>query len=254
MPAPRPISWFSCGASSAVATKIFLANHPEARVAYCASTLSTEHPDNLRFLLDCEQWFGVEIERLYSAKYQDTWDVYAKTGWLVGTQGARCTTELKKRVRQDNSTPDAVQVFGFDAAERSRFDRFRSSNPDVFSPKAPLIDAGFYKADVMAALGRAGIQIPAMYAMGYGHNNCLGCVKGQAGYWNKIRVDFPSVFDRMAKVERELDVAICKTEPVANGQRQRLRIFLDELDPGAGIYRNEPAIQCDLFCNDAAAG
>ena len=46
---------------------------------------------------------------------------------------------------------------------------------------------------------RAGVKLPAMYGLGYEHNNCIGCVKGGMGYWNKIRKDFPDAFEKMAK-------------------------------------------------------
>ena len=87
-----------------------------------------------------------------------------------------------------------------------------------------------------------------MYLLGYQNNNCIGCVKGQSGYWNKIRRDFPEVFDRMAKVEREIGAAICKTEPTVNGVRQRIPVYLDELSPDAGRYKDEPPMSCGLFC------
>lgn len=35
-----------------------------------------------------------------------------------------------------------------------------------------------------------------MYDLGYANNNCIGCVKGGIGYWNKIRIDFPEESDR----------------------------------------------------------
>ena len=82
-----------------------------------------------------------------------------------------------------------------------------------------------------------------MYLMGYRNNNCIGCVKGQSGYWNKIRKDFPDVFDRMAKKERELNAAINKKYV----KGKRIRVFLDELDPNAGRYEEEK-ISCGLFC------
>jgi hypothetical protein len=87
-----------------------------------------------------------------------------------------------------------------------------------------------------------------MYKMGYRNNNCIGCVKGQSGYWNKIRRDFPGVFARMAATERELDAAICKREGVTDGKRWRERVFLDELPPDAGRYNAEPDIECGVLC------
>lgn len=87
---------------------------------------------------------------------------------------------------------------------------------------------------------RAGIKLPAMYDLGYTHNNCIGCVKGGAGYWNKIRVDFPLVFQRMAKTERMIGARICKVG--------KERVFLDELSPTAGDYPKEPEVQCGVAC------
>lgn len=45
----------------------------------------------------------------------------------------------------------------------------------------------------------AGINIPVMYQLGY---NCIGCLKGSMGYWNKIRIDFPDMFKERAEDER----------------------------------------------------
>ena len=90
----------------------------------------------------------------------------------------------------------------------------------------------------------AGIELPAMYKLGYKHNNCIGCCKAQGGgYWNKIREDFPDQFDRMAKASRDLGVTIIREE----GKR----IFLDELTPEYGNYQDEPEIQCGIFCHIA---
>ena len=56
----RTISWFSCGAASAVATKLALAES-DVTIVYCE--VVEEHPDNKRFLKDCEEWFGQERVR-----------------------------------------------------------------------------------------------------------------------------------------------------------------------------------------------
>ena len=79
-----------------------------------------------------------------------------------------------------------------------------------------------------------------MYDLGYANNNCIGCVKGGKGYWNKIRVDFPEVFERRAKMEREIGNSILHDK---NGM-----VFLDELDPYAGKMNDEIMDDCSLFC------
>ena len=84
-----------------------------------------------------------------------------------------------------------------------------------------------------------------MYKLGYPNNNCIGCVKGQAGYWNKIRQDFPDVFNRMAQVERELDAAINKSYA---GDGKRKRIFLDEMSPSFGKELKPIVESCSFMC------
>ena len=227
------------------------ANPGDLLAVYCDT--SSEHPDNARFMRDVEQWTGVTVTVLRSEKYADIWDVFEKTRWLAGVGGARCTGELKKRLREDFQRASDLQVFGFDAGERSRAARFSEHHTEV-SGWFPLIEADIGKGDALEMVQRAGIELPVMYALGYEHNNCIGCPKGQAGYWNKIRVDFPAVFDRMAKVERELNAAICKTEPTVKGKRQRLRVFLDELDPGAGRPDDLERAGCSVFCQIETAG
>ena len=56
----RLVSWFSCGAASAVAAKLAIADGDPVTVVYCE--VMEEHPDNQRFLKDCENWFGQEIK------------------------------------------------------------------------------------------------------------------------------------------------------------------------------------------------
>jgi hypothetical protein len=79
-----------------------------------------------------------------------------------------------------------------------------------------------------------------MYKLGYQNNNCIGCPKGGMGYWNKIRQDFPEVFQRMAELERKLDNTVLR----ANGKP----LFLDELDPNRGNHAKEANFECSLLC------
>jgi len=240
------LCWFSCGAASAVASKLVIDECPDAELLYC-DTLKYEHPDNRRFMADVGRWCGKEVKLLRSDKYADIFDVFRRTRWLVGVNGARCTTELKKNVRKAYQRPGDVQVFGFTADEERRVKQFYRENPEV-EARFPLIERGISKAQCKRMLLDAGIALPAMYALGYKNNNCIGCVKGQQGYWNKIRVDFPEAFARMAAMERELDAAINKRYEGG----QRIRVFLDELPPDAGKYDAEPDIECGVVCVHSA--
>jgi len=243
----RVLAWFSCGDASAVAAKLAVEKYRDCcEVLYC-DTFAYEHPDNRRFFKDVERWIGKKIKVLKSDKYTDIFDVFKRTRWLVGNRGARCTTELKKNVRVAYQKVDDIHVFGFTKDEQHRAKQFNNENPDLFA-EFPLIDANISKRDCHLRIRDAGIALPEMYRLGYKNNNCVGCVKGQAGYWNKIRVDFPEVFERMARMERELNVAICKKEVQHNYKRKRTRVFLDELPKDLGRYDVEPDIECGVLC------
>lgn len=242
----RVVCRFSCGAASAVATKLTLAKFPNGGVVIHYSDTRSEHPDNERFLADCEAWFGQSVERLHSDRYHDVWDVWTKRRMLVsGQRGfAPCTDELKRLTAERAQQPGDVIVLGYTAEEAHRLLRVRERNPgETFS--APLIDAGLTKSDCFALLERAGIALPAMYRLGFKNNNCIGCPRGGMGYWNNIRQHFPDVFDRMAKLERELGQAIIPDGKVGK------RVFLDELDPNRGDLATEPQIDCSIMCEIA---
>lgn len=169
----RTVVWFSAGAASAVAAKLTLAGADNLANLYIAYTNpGSEHPDNERFINDCERWFRHPVDRLRSDRYQDTWDVWTKRRFIVGPTGALCTAELKKMVRYAYQQPDDIQIFGYTAEEAHRADRFREQNPGV-DLRTPLIDAGLTKDDCLAIIDRAGIRLPVMYQLGYRNNNCL---------------------------------------------------------------------------------
>ena len=223
-------------AASAVAAKLAISENPETIVAYCDP--GSEHPDNQRFIADCEKWFERPITQLKSEKYADTWQVWSERRYLVGPAGALCTVELKKRMRQQFEDPTDRQVFGYTAEESGRVDRFRLANPDV-DLWTPLIERGLGKGDCLGLLERAGIEIPAMYKLGFSNANCVGCPHGGMGYWNKIRTTFPEVFDRMAILERDLGHTCIR----ADGES----VYLDELDPDRGKDSGIEA-ECSLLC------
>ena len=243
----RVVVWFSCGATSAVASKLAVMTYKKrpVHVVYCDT--GSEHESNKVFLKDVEKWIDHPIEILKSSKYEDIWDVFEKTKFLVGPHGARCTTELKKKLRIEYEQADSdIQVFGYSWEEQARANKFRNNFPEVYLRNI-LIDRGLTKVDCLALIKKAGIELPLMYKQGYDHNNCIGCPKGFAGYWNKIRVDYPETFNRMAKVERKLNISIIRQK--IKGQKERKRIFLDELDPNAGNFKTEPPIQCGPICD-----
>lgn len=237
----RIVCWFSCGAASAVAAKLAIAeNAGKLPLVVAYTEVLEEHPDNKRFLAECEKWFGQEILILGNDYYKRSIYETFKTSAMNIRGAAPCTRVLKKQVRERFELPTDRQVFGYTAEEEERLNRFIDANNDV-DIWTPLIDKGLLKTDCLAMLKNAGIELPAMYRMGYHNNNCIGCVKGGMGYWNKIKVDFPDQFQRMATLERQKGQTIFKDR------------YLDELQPTDGNYPQEQNIECSIFCQMAEA-
>lgn len=236
------IAWFSCGATSAVACKIALQIYENVEIFYIDT--GSAHEDNIRFMHECEQWFGKKIHLRQSRTYTSVQDVLRKTCFINSPYGAPCTKKLKKDVRIDIENELKSwdgQVWGFDYCKReiNRAIRFKQQYPST-KPLFPLIERYITKNDALAMLQKAGIEIPMMYRLGYDNNNCIGCVKGGIGYWNKIRRDFPARYKEMAEIEREID-ATCLSD-------EKGRIFLDELDPNRGDQKQHAIPSCSIIC------
>lgn len=241
-PLKRVLVWFSAGATSAVATALALkrnAGNLPVRVLYVET--GSHHADNLRFVREVADWCGHEIETVRNHRYRDVDDVIERERYLNGPDGAKCTQQLKIRVRKElqNAGTD-LQVFGFHAGEVDRAAEYRVNWPEV-RLSCPLIESSLFHDDCLALLRDARIELPMLYRQGYRNNNCVGCVKGGKGYWNKIKVDYPEVFERRAKQERMIGHSCIKG------------VFLDELPENAGRYESEPDIACEGVCVSALA-
>lgn len=228
------VCWISAGVSSFIAG--YLAKDVD-RFIYI--DIENQHPDSMRFIKDCEKALGKEIEVLRS-QYGSVQNVISAFRFINGIYGAKCTDVLKKRVRKEweyeHRDYDITYVWGFDCAEKNRANRLEETMIE-FHHEFPLIDNGLTKEDAHGMLAALGIKRPLMYDLGYKNNNCIGCVKGGMGYWNKIRTDFSEVFQRMATLEREVG------HSCLNG------IYLDELQPDRGRIDDEVMEECSIMCH-----
>jgi len=226
------VCWFSAGVSSFIAG--YLERENIDKFIYIG--IKDQHPDSERFIADCEKALGKEIELLKS-KYESVGNVITQFRFINSAYGSKCTEILKKRVRKEweQGKGKLTYYWGYNIEERHRAERIVESFPQhnhVF----PLIDRQLKKDDGHGILKKLGIRRPAMYDMGYRNNNCVGCVKGGMGYWNKIRVDFPEVFAERAKQERMIGHSCLK------------ECFLNELEPGRGNIENEVMEDCSIYC------
>lgn len=246
---PRIVCQFSCGAASAIATKLAIAEYGQTHeVVIVNAFLANEHPDNRRFAQDCEAWFGQPVTVLRDEKYgADIIAVFSRERYMRGRYGAPCTRLLKRRLLDTFSQPGDLMVFGYTAEEVGRLNDFRERNEDR-PVIAPLIDRGLGKDDCKAMIERAGIELPLMYRMGYENANCIGCVKGGEGYFRAIRLDFPEQFEALCKVQDDLG----EGSYLFRDRNTNVRFSLRDLGEGP-VRRNEAMPSCSFFCEMAEA-
>lgn len=249
LPDPEPnrvLIWFSCGVTSAVAAKLALVDYPQAQVVRIV--IKSEHEDSDRFAADVARWLKRPIVKLLP-KLPDQFAVIEKERYVNGPTGAKCSAVLKMETRVAYQRSGDLHIFGFDAGEADRVEDFRETFPDLWF-KAPLVEAGLAKPDCKGIVERAGIALPAMYRLGYSNNNCIGCSKGGMGYWNRIRIDFPPFFARMAKAERVIGHTVLRHR---SGPLKGQSLYLDELDPKAGRFEEGQPAGCGPLCEAAVA-
>jgi hypothetical protein len=248
----RIVAQFSCGAASAVAAKLALAQYGE-RVILLNAFIANEDDDNRRFLADCEVWFDRKATVLRDEKYgADINQVFRKVGFIKGRNGAACTMRIKRNLLRAFEQPGDILVLGFTAEEQHRLDDWNEAWPDR-PIIAPLIERGLTKEDCKAMVMRAGIELPMQYRRGYRNANCKTCVKGGMAYFRAVREDFPQEFEELCKSE-DFVAALHgdnarlfrhRSGPL-KGQRFALR------DLGAGkIDRADAPPECGLICETA---
>ena len=238
---------FSCGAASAVATKLILAQYPAEQVLIVNAFIQEEDADNRRFLADCETWFSRTVRVLTDEKYgASTHEVWRRERFIKGEHGAPCSLKLKRQLLQSVAQAGDCNVIGYTREEADRAaDLEKNFHTENFH--FPLIERDLSHDDCLAIVDRAGIVLPRMYRMGYSNANCIGCPKGGQNYWQRIRRDFPEQFVQIKAIQEDIG-------PGANflqfrsGERKGERMSLADLPPGDGNLAEEPSFSCSFFC------
>lgn len=203
----KVIGWWSGGIASAVVCKLIIDDFGKDNCRIIMIDTQNEDPDTYRFLMDCENWYGVSIETIRNERYKNIQEVWYKHQSLNVATGAICSSELKRKAREDwqKENDYKAQAFGFDIDETKRALSMKLNNPKV-KPIFPLLNRWISKDECIDIVKDAGIEIPNMYKLGFQNNNCFqtGCVQGGIGYWQKMEREHPQKFNEMARVEHEL--------------------------------------------------
>jgi hypothetical protein len=145
---------------------------------------------------------------------------------------------------------------------------YNSPNTSVIIERQPGDDAfsvswGLRGRQPQTMVERAGIELPMMYRLGYSNANCIGCVKGGMGYWNKIRRDFPAEFEELAEAQHferdgclaDAHVPQVELPPLRKPEYDPVRLMLERL-PVEAVPRwerevREALLRPRLLCRHA---
>jgi hypothetical protein len=129
------VCWLSAGVSSLVAG--YLTKDVDE---YIYIHIKEQHEDSLRFIKDCERFLGKPVKVIESGSVHET---IKKAKFINSPYGARCTLELKKKIRhkweKEHADYDITYVWGFDLKEKHRADRILETYPE-FNHEFPLIE------------------------------------------------------------------------------------------------------------------
>lgn len=214
------IAWWSGGVRSAVTCKLCIDYWGKDNVRVVFIDTLNEDDDTYRFKSECEVWYDCKIESIYSEEYDNIEDVWFDSLSLGLAKGAKCTQELKIKVRQNFTKRNSFsyQAFGYDNGETNRAEDMKNNNSHL-RPVFPLLMVWFSKFDCVKYVQKNNnmfhpLTLPNSYRLGLENNNCFktGCVSGGIGYWQWFRDNQPHKFDAMA--EREHKITDLKGEPV----------------------------------------
>jgi hypothetical protein len=187
---------FSGGLGSWAAGKRRRETHPDNRMVLLFADTKTEDADLYRFLPEAAANIGAEL--VVTAEGRDIWQVFRDRRFLGNTRVDPCSEELKrthlrKYIEREFDPATATIVIGFGPEEGSRIGKaakywhpWRVAYPMADTPHL----AGY---EVLAWAEREGLDPPALYDLGFEHNNCGGgCIKagvGQFVHLLKVRPD-----------------------------------------------------------------
>jgi 3'-phosphoadenosine 5'-phosphosulfate sulfotransferase (PAPS reductase)/FAD synthetase len=263
------VCWWSGGVTSALACKLAIDMFPDSQIRIIFFDTHNEHPDTYRFMVDCQEWYGIPIET-YSripTDYKNIREIWYKYLSLNVANGAICSSELKRdlRLKWEKENVYDYQVFGFDIDEPKRA-KSMALNHEQANSIFPLLFFGYTKKKCIEIVESNSIEIPITYHLGFHNNNCFqtGCIQGGIGYWQKMKVEYPEKFYDMAKIEHELtdlkgeQVTMLKnqTKAAKKGEFKDSLIFLvKHPDYPQNIciddkptQKVEPLFECNGFC------
>lgn len=260
MAGSRVIVALSGGKASAYCAKWALDNYPKEAVVFYFNDTKWEHPDLYRFMGDLSRHFDHPITDDSDGRSPE--QLFRDNRALASNMMPFCSRILKaERLQKFYKNGDCL-VFGIGMEERHRAERIVGVYQKVAAKtkrdlrvKFPLITEGVSGRDVDRWLGSAGIKQPALYDLGFGHNNCSGgCVRAGKKAWALLLDKLPSVYAERERVEEEVRSWLCKD--VSYLKQCTLKVLREQIQSQMVLdFGDDPVeTECLGICHFDASG
>jgi hypothetical protein len=254
----RYIASLSGGRLSAIATDRAIQRYGVENVTRWFADTSWEDPDLYRLLADLDKRWGGE-----TIVYRDgrtPLDVSRSQNVIPNSRVAPCTFRLKIEpfIKFLETVEKPVTVLlGLDWTEMHRMDapKARYEAIEGVFVDYPMMWKPYEFRPHNEIFREWGIKVPALYELGFPHNNCGGrCVKQGKREWLRLLATRPDDFAAVEQWEAEMrakgepwsNYAICNDEIREGGQRKKIALPLSELRKRNEPMEGEPS-QEDLF-------
>jgi len=250
----RVIVTLSGGLSSAWCAWWALREFPRKDVVLYFNDTKWEHPDLYRFLSDFTHFLQHPLTEDSDGRTPE--QLFYDNRALANNLMPFCSRVLKANRLQSFFQDGDVLLFGIDGREAHRAQRIETVYTDIGSRtnrwvdvRFPIIEAGLTKGDINTFFMINNIRPPALYSLGFEHNNCSGgCVRAGKTQWVHLYRTLPDVYADRERVEEEMrkhtgrDIHFLKNETLRN---LRLRADRGEL---SRRYEPKNVTECVGVC------
>ena len=162
-----------------------------------------EHPDLYRYIYAVREYLGLVLVEDNDGRSPA--DVARDQHMLPNNRTPFCSRILKAERLQRYAKPGDTIFFGIGSHEIHRAARIRAIyTPLGIDTRFPLIERGLDSGGARSIMDKTGIHRPALYSLGFEHNNCGGgCVRQGARQWRHLLRVAPEVFAEREELEAE---------------------------------------------------
>lgn len=227
-----------------------------------------EDPDLYRFVNELADALGQPLITLRDGR--DPWDVFVANKIMANNRFAPCSRVLKtdqvKLWMGQNSGAGDTLVLGMFRDEEDRLERAAKN----WAPRpvvSLLIDHKITPGAARSMVEGLGIELPALYRLGFPHNNCGGmCVRAGQGQFATLLAQKPAFYAEQearnewaeAEIQKVASVAASKGFIRVTRQKQTqylsMREFREQVEGGTLKPKMYEMGGCGCFVDDLFSG